>query len=98
MKPIFDTAKLHDEVVKAIVKVDVKLDSLRAECEAYETLNNQFLANGLMGACCRELSTVGRHLDTLCHIRDVTAMPSLRDIALSEKEIDIIRLYGRDGK
>jgi len=86
MKVVFDAAKLHDEVVKAID---------RAECEAYGTLQNRFLGDRLMEVCVRSIPQINKHLVILARIRDVTAMSSMRDITLSEEEIDIIRKYTR---
>ena len=95
MKVIFDTTKLHDEVVKAIDNAERKIDLLRAECEAYRTLNNKFIADGLAGVCCRDIFLIYEHLEIITRIRDVTAMPNMRDITLSDEEIDIIRRYTR---
>jgi hypothetical protein len=95
MKVVFDAAKLHDEVVSAITEATKRINLLCDKYEKYKSWNDQLVASGLAESCDRDISLIEQYLVILYRIRDVTAMSSMRDITLSEEEIDIIRKYTR---
>jgi hypothetical protein len=98
MKPIFDTAKLHDEVVVVGENAVTQYNRLADKYNNYAKFNDDAIVEVMMESVISDIRLIEKHLLVLVRIRDVTAMSSLRDITLNEDEIDIIRLYGRDGK